>query len=54
MTVEDNRALVRRFINEVWSLGNLDLIHELVAKEHVHHLSRRDIEGPAGVRQLVQ
>ncbi len=34
---EENKALVRRFIEEVWNNGNLDVIDELVAENHVDH-----------------
>ena len=54
MMVRNNKALVRRFIREVWGQGNLDLVDELVATDHVHHLSRRDVRGPDGVMELVK
>ena len=34
---EENKALVRRFIEEVWNSGNLDVIDELIAENHVDH-----------------
>jgi steroid delta-isomerase-like uncharacterized protein len=34
---EDNKAVVRRFIEEVWNKGNLDVIDELIAEDHVNH-----------------
>jgi predicted ester cyclase len=34
---EDNRALVRRFVEEVLNGGNLDAIHELMAPEYLDH-----------------
>jgi steroid delta-isomerase-like uncharacterized protein len=53
MSTEANKALVLRFLDGVWGKGDLDLIEELIAPDHVHHLTRRDMHGPAGVRQLV-
>ena len=37
MSVEDNKALARRFYNEVINGGNLDLIDELVSEDFVEH-----------------
>jgi len=53
MSVEENKAIVRSFLHDVWGAGNLSLVDELVADDHVHHLTRRDVHGPEGVRQLV-
>ncbi len=33
MSVEENKALVRRFVEEFWSSGNLAAADELIAKE---------------------
>jgi steroid delta-isomerase-like uncharacterized protein len=37
MTVEANKALVRRFIEEVFERGNLEAVDELVADDFVPH-----------------
>ena len=37
MSVEDNKALTRRFYDEVINQGNLDLIDELVAEDFVEN-----------------
>ena len=34
---EDNKALVRRFVDEVQSAGNIDLIDEICSSEFVNH-----------------
>jgi steroid delta-isomerase-like uncharacterized protein len=34
---EDNKALVRRFVDEVQSAGNIDLIDEICSPEFVNH-----------------
>ncbi len=34
---EENKALSRRFIEEVLNAGNLEVVDELVAEDHVHH-----------------
>jgi predicted ester cyclase len=33
VSVEENKALVRRFYEEVWNNGNYDVVHELVADD---------------------
>ena len=37
MSVEDNKALTRRFYDEAINQGNLDLIDELVSEDFVEH-----------------
>ena len=37
MSPEDNKALVRRFVDEVQSKGNTDLIDEICSPEFVNH-----------------
>jgi predicted ester cyclase len=37
VTVEDNKALVRRFVDEVQSKGNTDLIDEICSAEFFNH-----------------
>lgn len=37
MSTEDNRALVRRFVEEVFNRGNLDIVDQLVTPDYVHH-----------------
>src|SRR5439155_14064667 len=42
MTPEDNKALVRRFIKEIFEEGRADAVDELVAGDFVRHI------GPSG------
>src|ERR687890_1998389 len=37
MTIEENKALVRRFVDEGQSAGNIDAIDELCSPEFVNH-----------------
>ena len=37
MSVEENKALVRRFVDEIVNAGNLDLLDELVSADFVEH-----------------
>jgi steroid delta-isomerase-like uncharacterized protein len=53
---EENKAIVRRFIEEVWNNGNLDVIDELVSEDHVDHDPGREGTpgGREGMRAFVQ
>ncbi len=44
MSAEDNKALVRRFVDEVQSGGNIDLIDEVCSPGFVNH------SAPPGIR----
>ena len=46
-----NKALVRRYWDEVVNPGNLDLIDELYAPNFVLHAPDGDVYGPDGVRR---
>lgn len=37
MSVEDNRALARRFVREIFNQGNLDVVEEIVSPGYLHH-----------------
>jgi predicted ester cyclase len=53
MTVPENEAVVRRFMEELWSDGDLGVADELVALTHVHHLGDEELHGPEGVKGAV-
>ena len=53
MSVEENKIIVLRFLEDVWGRGNLNIVEEIVADDHVHHLARRDLHGSDGVKGLV-
>ena len=48
-----NKALVRRFVEEVVNRGNTQVLAELVAPDHVRHAPDGDLYGPEGVRILL-
>ena len=37
MSTEDNKALVRRYYEEVFSKGNFAVADEILAADHVNH-----------------
>jgi steroid delta-isomerase-like uncharacterized protein len=49
MTVEENKALVRRFVEALWNAGDLTVVDDLVAPDFVNHSAapgtRADREG---------
>jgi predicted ester cyclase len=51
MTASENKALVARFLDEVYNRGNLDVADELVADDYTSH-NRLEIEvmGPEGIK----
>jgi len=51
LSLEQNKALVRRVLEEVWSQGNLAAIDELYAADFVSH-QPGDAAGPRGARGL--
>jgi steroid delta-isomerase-like uncharacterized protein len=53
MSAEDNKATARRWYEEVFNAGNLELIHELFAPNFVDHDPVNPLPGLEGVRQVV-
>jgi predicted ester cyclase len=54
MTTEENKAVVRRFNDEVWNTGNLAIIDELFATTWVgHDLPPGLAPGREGLKQMV-
>lgn len=53
MSLEENKAIVRRFFEQVWNKGNLDVIDETHAAGYVLHDPTGDIQGTEGLRQFV-
>jgi hypothetical protein len=37
MSTQENKAIARRWAEEVWSKGNVDLIYELVPPDYIDH-----------------
>ncbi len=49
---EQNKAVIRRGIEEVYNQGNLDTVDELVSSDFVAHMSSGDVQGPEGMKQF--
>lgn len=55
MQPEENKAVIRRFLEEVFSAGNLELVDELFATAYVLHNPSvsGEVRGPEGMKQYV-
>lgn len=54
MSTEKNKAIYRRFVNEVLNAGNLAAIEELCAPDYINHDAPPGLPaGLAGVKQLI-
>jgi steroid delta-isomerase-like uncharacterized protein len=55
MSAEENKALARRVLEEMFNKGNLDVADELLAPDYVDHdpAMPEDIRGPEGFKQYV-
>ena len=54
MSVEENKALVRRFYEEVWDKGNTDFAYEVFTDSYVRHDLRptQALPGPEGQKKV--
>ena len=53
---EENKALVRRYFEEIWDKGNLDLIEELFTTDFVRHgptATEGEVRGLEGFESLL-
>lgn len=55
MSAEENKAVTRRFLEEIFSAGNLELVDELFAPNYVLHdpAIPHELCGPEGIKQYV-
>ena len=55
MSTEENKALARSVLEEMFNKGNLDVADELLAPDYVNHDAAmpEDIHGPEGFKQYV-
>ena len=56
MSAEEDKALARRVIEEMFNKGNLDVADELLAPEYVDHdpAMPEDVRGPEGFKEYVR
>lgn len=53
MTIEDNKALVRRFIDEIFVRGDADAVDELVTEDFVPHTWPSTGDGRADLKRAI-
>jgi len=54
MGIEENKALIRRFCEEVWNLGHLNVVAEIFSENYVRHDLRpgNPMPGPEGQKRI--
>ena len=54
MSIESNKALVRRFYEEVWNRGNVEIADKIFAENYARHDLRpgNALPGPAGQKKI--
>lgn len=54
MTIHHNKALIRRFYEEVWGMGNLDVADDVFAADYLRHDLRpgNPSPGPEGQKRI--
>jgi len=53
MSTEENKAVVRRLIEEAYNKGNLAVVDECTAVDFVFHGAAQELKGPEGAKQLI-
>ena len=55
MSAEDNKTVIRRFLEEIFEGGNLELVDELFAPDYVLHdpAVPEEVRGQEGIKQYV-
>ncbi|MFC1494043.1 ester cyclase [Thermodesulfobacteriota bacterium] len=54
MSTEENKAIIRRVIEECVNKGNLDIADEVLASNYIYHFPTHDIEGPEGFKEFIR
>jgi steroid delta-isomerase-like uncharacterized protein len=56
MSVEENKALIQRFVGEAFNRGNLDVVDEIYAPGYVGHTAGfpGQTPGPEGVKEFIE
>ena len=53
MLTEENKAIVRRVIEELVNKGNLAIADEVLATNYIYHFPTHDIKGPEGFKEFI-
>ena len=55
MLIEENKAVVRRYAEQVWNAGDLTAVEEFIAPAYIRHDPGlpMEVRGPDGVRAVI-
>ncbi len=53
MSTEENKALFRRVLEEIFNKGNFAVANEIYEKDFVAHIPPDEFKGPEGIKQFV-
>lgn len=53
MSIEQNKAAVRRIISELFNKGNMAVADEIIAPDYIYHFPMMEVKGPEGFKQLI-
>lgn len=53
MSIEENKATMRRHVEEVYNKGYLSIVDEIMALNYVYHVGGMDIKGPEGYKGYI-
>ncbi len=53
MSVEENKAVVRRIIDELWNKGDFSVVPELISPDFIYHIPVGELKGHDGFIQWV-
>jgi steroid delta-isomerase-like uncharacterized protein len=54
MSVENNKNLYRRIVEEVWNSNDLKMVDEFIAPNCIFHAFDKDLKGPEQFRQYAK
>ncbi|MGD0611792.1 MAG: ester cyclase [Anaerolineales bacterium] len=54
MTIETNKAIVRRVFEEIFSNKNLSAVEELIAPDYINHNGTLEISGLEGIKKAIE
>lgn len=50
----ENKALVRRYVDEVYNANNLEHLEEFISPDYVNHMEAQEVTGIEGLRGLAR
>jgi steroid delta-isomerase-like uncharacterized protein len=53
MSIEKNKAVIRRHVEEIFNRGNLAVADEIISPDYVYHGPAGEFKGPEGFKKMV-